>query len=232
MSRKLFQVLITDPGTSIPQEVIDRCNGIRSLYPDFEHTLYDDAMCREFLSNNFHSKVLNAYDTLLPYAYKAALVRYALLYQYGGMYSDIGLQHNSRIDIDRDLVVCEDIKEPDDGPEAKYANGFIYARQPELTVFKYAIEKICANVKRRSYDHYLNIVGIRLWSHSVRSYTQGLDMKVYDLHVGDTWWGWKDDTGDIIIRTKPNGRDKGLGQFGVKPQSYLEMFNNRKVYAT
>lgn len=228
MKYNLFQILISD--NNISQEVIDRCNQVKTLYPEFEHIIYDNDMCREFLLNNFSKKVLNAYDSLLPYAYKSDLVRYAILYQYGGLYSDIGLQHYGAIDINHDLVCGEDIKESDDGYDNKYACGFIFARQPKMQVFAYAIEKICFNVKHKSYDHYLSITGPRLWTEAINLYGINVNMKVYDLHIDDTWWGWKDD-GKIIIKTKENGRVKGLSELGVTSQSYLEMFNNRQVYS-
>lgn len=227
MKQKLFQILITD--SPITDSIRHRCNTFRSLYSDFDYELYDDKMCKEFLLNNFDKKVLNAYNSLQPYAYKSDLIRYALLYIYGGLYSDIGLQHHNRIDTNHDLVCGEDIKETDDGPSNKYACGFIYARQANMQVFKYAIEKICFNVKHKSYNHYLSITGPRLLTDSINMYINEIDMKMYPLHIDDTWWGWSDNN-EIIIQTKLNGRDKGLGQFGLKSQSYLEMFNDRKVY--
>lgn len=227
MQHKLFQILICDDKP--PQDVIERCNQIKSLYTEFEHIIYDNDMCRKFLSDNFDKKVLNAYDSLRPYAYKSDLLRYALLYQYGGLYSDIGLQHYKAIDINHDLVCGEDIKEHDDGPSNKYACGFIFARKPRMKLFAYAIEKICFNVKHKSYDHYLGITGPRVLTDAINKYAGNIDMKVYSLQIGDTWWGWGDD--QIIIKTKKNGRVKGLGELGLKPQSYLEMFKNKQVYA-
>ena len=46
-------------------------------------------MRREFISKYFNKDVLEAYDTLLPGAYKADLWRYCILYKMGGIYMDI-----------------------------------------------------------------------------------------------------------------------------------------------
>jgi len=45
--------------------------------------------CREFIRTNFDNKVLNAYDRLIPLAYKADLWRYCALYIHGGIYLDV-----------------------------------------------------------------------------------------------------------------------------------------------
>ena len=60
--------------------------------PEFEHHLYDDASCRMFIKENYDKSVLNAYDQLVPGAYKADLWRYCVLYKTGGIYLDIKFQ--------------------------------------------------------------------------------------------------------------------------------------------
>ena len=57
--------------------------------PEFEHHLYDDKMCRMYIKQNYSEDVLNAFDKLVPGAYKADLWRYCILYKEGGIYLDI-----------------------------------------------------------------------------------------------------------------------------------------------
>jgi mannosyltransferase OCH1-like enzyme len=64
-------------------------NRIKALNPRFKYALYDDNDCREFIKNNFPLNVLNAYDVLIPGAFKADLWRYCILYKKGGIYLDI-----------------------------------------------------------------------------------------------------------------------------------------------
>lgn len=59
--------------------------------PEFKHHLYDDNECRKFIEKNFDSNILNAYDKLIPGAYKADFWRYCILYKKGGIYMDIKL---------------------------------------------------------------------------------------------------------------------------------------------
>jgi len=72
--------------SKIPQKVYDNI----SMYANgFEHVIYDDNAAVSFL-NEFYSKdVVNAFNKLKNGAHKADLLRYCLLYTYGGIYLDI-----------------------------------------------------------------------------------------------------------------------------------------------
>ena len=62
---------------------------IKRLNPAFTYQLYDDDDCYNFIKDNFDSDVLNAFNNLIPGAYKADLWRYCVLYKLGGVYLDI-----------------------------------------------------------------------------------------------------------------------------------------------
>jgi hypothetical protein len=57
--------------------------------PEFQYVLFDDDECREFIQTHFDTDVVNAYDSLVPGAFKADLWRYCVLYINGGIYLDI-----------------------------------------------------------------------------------------------------------------------------------------------
>jgi len=60
-----------------------------NMHPRFEYFLFDDNDCREFIKKHFTISVLNAFDSLIPGAYKADLWRYCVLFVNGGIYLDI-----------------------------------------------------------------------------------------------------------------------------------------------
>ena len=62
---------------------------IKSLNPAFTYRLFDDIECYNFIKNNFDKVILDAFDKLIPGAYKADLWRYCVLYKLGGIYLDI-----------------------------------------------------------------------------------------------------------------------------------------------
>ena len=73
----------------LPPKMRERVETLKKQNPRFQHHLYDDNDCREFIKNNFKPDVLDAYDRLIPGAYKADLWRLCVLFIYGGIYLDI-----------------------------------------------------------------------------------------------------------------------------------------------
>jgi mannosyltransferase OCH1-like enzyme len=82
----IFQTWYTK---EIPSKMVETVNLIKKQNPEFKHYLYDDNECMEFIKDNFPPDVLNAYDSLIPGAYKADLWRYCILYKKGGIYLDV-----------------------------------------------------------------------------------------------------------------------------------------------
>jgi hypothetical protein len=84
-----FNIFQTWHDKKLPPKMRECVDRLKSQNPEFTHYLYDDNECRHFIKTNFESNVLEAYDTLLPGAYKADLWRYCVLYKHGGIYLDI-----------------------------------------------------------------------------------------------------------------------------------------------
>ena len=79
----------TYPPTSLPPKMRETVNHIIAANPECDHRLFNDTECRHFIRDNFPRQVLDAYDTLIPTAFKADLWRYCVLYIHGGIYLDI-----------------------------------------------------------------------------------------------------------------------------------------------
>jgi hypothetical protein len=73
----------------LPPKMAECVDKMKKDNPEFEHHLYDDADCRAFIAENYDPYILEAYDRLVPGAYKADLWRYCVLYKTGGIYLDI-----------------------------------------------------------------------------------------------------------------------------------------------
>ena len=73
----------------LPNRMYSAMKTIKKNNPRFKYYLYDDNDCRKFIKQHFDPEVLNAYDRLIPGAYKADLWRYCILYKYGGIYMDV-----------------------------------------------------------------------------------------------------------------------------------------------
>ena len=70
----------------IPNEVYEN---IKQFAPEYEHKVYDDSDSIQFLKTYFHESVLHTFLHLEKGPHKADLLRYCLMYVYGGIYMDI-----------------------------------------------------------------------------------------------------------------------------------------------
>ena len=73
----------------LPRQMRECVETLKRQNPEFRHHLYDDADCYQFIKDHFDPEVAEAYDALIPGAYKADLWRYCVLYKRGGIYLDI-----------------------------------------------------------------------------------------------------------------------------------------------
>ena len=86
---KIFQTWSTK---ELPIHMMKNSITLQKQNPQFQYYLYDDEDCYEFIKSHFGPEVLNAYDTLIPGAYKADLWRYCVLYVHGGIYLDMKMR--------------------------------------------------------------------------------------------------------------------------------------------
>ena len=122
--------------------------------PYYNIKYFDDKACRDFIKQHFDKNVLNAYDSLIPGAYKADLWRYCVLYQNGGVYGDLTQKYLVPLDqlVDRDydrVVLVKDGVIPfcfKHGIQVSFM-----AAVPKLSIFRDAINQIVYNVKHKKY---------------------------------------------------------------------------------
>ena len=213
------------------------------LNPEYEYRFYDNKDCRDIIKNNFKEDVLNAYDTLLPGAYKSDLWRACILYLYGGVYIDIAMEP---------LIPLRDIIEYNinfiltrDTPAGKsYLYNAFIGIIPKHPIILLYIKKIVLNVEKRWYggkDDYLLITGPGLLGKSVNIYLGNNENKAFDLGIIDI--NKKDKflvlehlnkTNGIyynnvkLINTKYEGykQDRGL----MAGAHYSELYNSHLIY--
>lgn len=144
----IFQTWITK---NLPDKMIKTINKLKTINPEFEHRLFDDEDIKNFLSEHFNPDVLNAFNKLIPGAFKADLWRYCVLYIYGGIYLDIKYEPVNNFKlleiIDKEYVTLD--RNHFGGPVGIY-NGFIIAK-PNNDLFLKLINKVVENVKSRFY---------------------------------------------------------------------------------
>ena len=147
-----FETEFTPPGMAKAQESW-KINNLT-----YQYKFYNAAERVQFLKKNFKSSVLNAYDSIIPGAFKADLFRYCILYVEGGVYADadtICLKP-----LDQYIKAGDSLLVVRDDPMAKklLANAFI-AASPKHPLLWEAINKATSNIASREERFYLDYTG-------------------------------------------------------------------------
>ena len=110
---------------------------------------FDDQQSRILIQNNFPKKILEAYDLLIPKAFKSDLWRYCVIYLYGGIYGDLSQTILQRIDNDiyqYDMVLVKD--RPNCYLDHNIQISFM-ASKPKNNFIKFVINQITLKVLKR-----------------------------------------------------------------------------------
>ncbi len=142
----------------LPVDMKETVDSIKRLNPNYNYHLFDDNECRHFIQTTFDKNVLDAYDALIPGAFKADLWRYCILYRYGGIYLDIKYKPVDNFSFDSLLFKEHLVMDVDDG----IYNAFMMVRPKNPIILKF-IHKSVTNIKNRYYgDHPLDITGPKM----------------------------------------------------------------------
>jgi mannosyltransferase OCH1-like enzyme len=142
-----FTIYMTWSYSELPTDMYENIITNIKNNPEFDFYIYDDNKCREFIQDNFDTDVLNAFDNLVPGAYKADLWRYCILYKNGGIYMDIKYSIKTKlIDLVKKYPLCF-VK---DRLTNRVYNGVMIV-PPNFKIFDYAIKEIVNNVKNKYY---------------------------------------------------------------------------------
>jgi hypothetical protein len=239
MINKVHQILFGDAG--VPQQTTylsSATDSVQQAFPSCEYTLWDLSRAEAFLRENFPPELLAAFQSLVPYAYKADLLKYCLMQRLGGWYVDAGvrmLQKPVEVLQDPDaldLVVFRATGLWDAAWACSVA--LIYAR-PDHTVFKSTIAAVLENCRQQHYginplSPTMAPFGRALALHDVReniavgtvvdvqgeSYARAYQLKPYGL----------------LAARKPRGNPAGAAeQMGISGgNNYVELWESRGVY--
>lgn len=146
---KVYQTLNTK---NLPNEVRKVVDTVKRENPEFEYFLYDDDDCRTFIETYFEQEVVEAYNKLVPGAFKSDLWRNCILYVNGGIYLDIKLKpiapFRLHVLTDKEYFV----RDTDHGGRGVY-NGLM-AVKPKNPKLLQAIYAIVDNCKSRFYGEH------------------------------------------------------------------------------
>lgn len=86
--KKIYQTWKTK---NLSGKLADVVKKFQEVNPEYEYQLFDDKDCKDFIEQHFGKNYANAFDILIPGAFKADFWRYCVLYINGGVYLDIDM---------------------------------------------------------------------------------------------------------------------------------------------
>ena len=118
----------------------------------WDYRFYDDASAGAFLSKHFPPEVRQAYDAILPGAFKADLFRYCVLLIDGGVYADMDVLLSTSLDtlLEGDVGFMVPIDSPGSTVDARSClwNGLL-AVAPGHPFLAKTIEMVVNNIRNR-----------------------------------------------------------------------------------
>jgi mannosyltransferase OCH1-like enzyme len=236
--RKIVSILILDDRVipPLPTYIHECLDSWYNLCPEYEIQILDKNMCLHFLTSYFPIDIIEAYNSLKPYAYKCDFIRICWLYIFGGIYKDIRqtlLTPLSKIINNKNnLIIVKDLI-----PNPKYTdhpiiNAFI-ACTPRHPMMKMYIDNMVENIKNKYYGKYsLDITGPNLFGKIARNFIGGKgkwkqgDYNTYQILNFDGKFIYKD--GFKIIKSKPKNPE--FTSDFANGNSYSQMWKNKTVY--
>ena len=139
----------------LPPKMRECVETLKKQNPEFQHHLYDEAECYQFIKDNFDPEVAEAYDALIPKSYKSDLWRFCVLYKRGGIYLDIkyyGVNGFKLINLtDKEYFVYDSTCSTMDGKKVDGVYTAIIVALPGNEKLKKSIDLIVKNVKTKYY---------------------------------------------------------------------------------
>lgn len=135
---------------------------IQRLNPEYNYYYFDNDQSSKFIKDNFSSDIFEAYQTLVPGAYKADLFRVCFLLINGGVYLDTGfvgiLPLRELLTSDDEFVCPEDNKWSESG--IPHIHNAFLASIPNHPILREALKAMINNINNKFYgESTLEITG-------------------------------------------------------------------------
>jgi hypothetical protein len=218
----IHQIYIADNNSPPPEYMQNQTQKLKNLYKDYQYNLYNNSDLIQIIKENFSTEVLEAYNTIKPYAFKADLARYCLLYLYGGYYWDITLCPEEKFEFEDEIVLIKGNKSLEGSNGLPIVeNNFMFFKTPKNIMLLNLIKYVVSNIKwLHKGDHPLDItgpisLGKFLQKHSNNNIKYG--QTILKNHSKYTTLG-----GKVFYNFKPIKATSDLSQLGAKGTNNYE----------
>lgn len=170
--------------SELPKEILDIYLDDIKNNPEYTVYYFDDKDCQLFMESLGDDRLLNAYNKLIPTAYKADLWRICILRKYGGIYMDYA--HRALVSYDEIIGDSTEIYSKDctiDGWQYGIYNAFICSTS-DTKILNKIVELILQNVENNSYGrNCLDITSCQVLANAYNSLRNYENYKF--IEVGD-----------------------------------------------
>jgi hypothetical protein len=235
----IYQSWVTN---TMPPKMRENMKSLLKTNPEFDHYLYSHERCLQFIKDNYPQKVVDAYKSLKPGAYKSDLWRYCILYKLGGVYLDVkfytAVPMVKLLEKHPEIYSRDSVAEYTDDAELKCKwkpavyNGFLVT-PPNNRIFKDCINEIVKNCQKRDYTNsILHITGPCLLGRLVKKHKGEHFIDEHKFHfVGvnenGVQMGNIKQGDETIIKQYPEYRDELSGS---KVEHYTNMWRRKNVF--
>ena len=239
MSNRVHQVVFSDQGVVSLQDYAKKAaRSVQQVFADYDYRCWYLQDATDFIRANFPDRVLAAFETLVPFAYKADLFKYCLLKVLGGWYVDIGVtmlkdplapRHSNS---DTQFVFFRATGPWD--PLWACSVALIYA-QPGHAVFDTAIASVVAHCEQRFYGANplmpaMVPLGSAIAEHQIHENAK--IGNVVDVRKRKYRRGYQLKPGELVARRKPPRAKAGdVASIGISgANNHVELWHQRQVY--
>lgn len=236
----LHSILLTnfsersEPIFLLPPMIEQNIYSLKLHHHDFQHVLYGNDEMAAFIEQHFDQDVVSAYHSLVPMAYKADLGRYCLMFERGGIYSDLSIHYFSRF-VDVDIEKLHIFRDGFSHAPWIVSNSIIAAPK-KMNVFERCIKKIVEHVRQGYYGtNPLCPTGPNLFGFELANSTpleQIVSGETVRINRNPTThsYVYLNNSGEVLATNVKRGI--GLGSLGLGfKQDYNELYSQKKIYA-
>ncbi|OOR88499.1 hypothetical protein B0181_08045 [Moraxella caviae] len=236
----ISQIFIADnDGRELSPYLKKAVDSVKSQMPHTVHKIYFHQELREWIEQTYGGDIRKAFDKLVPYAFKADLARYLLLYHFGGWYFDISVHVLNGIKVIDELDFLTFLDFPFYS-KVSYAcnNAIIYSKKGSI-ILEDTINDVLRNIATENYgQHVLAPTGPICLGKNVAKHADALN-----VHTGvfteltptypNKNRGFVLDNGLLFALHKQGNVGGDLTALGAKgTNNYGELYEARAIYDT
>lgn len=247
-------IMQTNARSEVPQDMYRMMHRIRMMNPEYEYYYFDTNTGRQFLQDKFGERVVKAYDSLIPGAYKADLLRVCFLLTNGGVYLDTGMVCTTPL---REIIKGDDtFISAEDNNAAEYLDvsriyNAVMMATPGHPILKATLDIILDNIENQRYeagllgitgpgalgDGFEAVLGKDVNLSPCKDYGSGVRLLA---HVSMSYKGtgiitdcvpYLNEAKRVLFYTKYHTYKKEQAMYN-KEGHYSELFHQRKVFRT